>query len=168
MWAYFCWLQKSWVCCLILKTMPSCPGLTPKLHSTIGLTPGSVEHPPLHQWKASRGGHLHFKEKTFSKSVNTFDNNHMRLLLKVFADLEKVFSLKWRCPPREAFHWWRGECSADPEVRLIVECSVGVSPGKEGIVLRIKRQTQDFWSPQKQAHIDYQAHLKSTKSEHRK
>ena len=24
-----------------------------------------------------RGGHLHFKEKTFSKSANTFDNNHM-------------------------------------------------------------------------------------------
>ena len=62
----------------------------------------------------------------------------------------------------------RGEGSADPAVRLIVECSVGVSPGQEGIVLRIKGQTQDFWSQQKQAHIDYQAHLKSTKSEHRK
>ena len=73
MWAYFCWLQKSWVCCLILKTMSSCPGLTPMLHSTIGLTSGSVERSPIHQWKASRGGHLHFKEKTFSKSVNTFD-----------------------------------------------------------------------------------------------
>ena len=45
------------------------------LHSQ---TAGSVEHSPLHQWKASRGRHLHFKEKTFSKSVNTFDNNHMR------------------------------------------------------------------------------------------
>ena len=77
MWAYFCWLQKSWVCCLILKTMPSCPGLTPMLHSTISLTAGSVEHSPLHQWKASHGGHLHFKEKTFSKSANTFHNNHM-------------------------------------------------------------------------------------------
>ena len=32
---------------------------------------------PLHQWKASHGGHLHFKEKTFSKSANTFDNNRM-------------------------------------------------------------------------------------------
>ena len=30
---------------------------------------------------------------------------------------------------------------ADPAVRPIVECSVGVSPGQEGIVLRIKRQT---------------------------
>ena len=30
--------------------------------------------------------------------------HHMRLLLKVFADLEKVFSLKWRCPLQEAFH----------------------------------------------------------------
>ena len=35
---------------------------------------------PLHQWKAAHGGHLHFKEKTFSKSVNTFDNNHMQCL----------------------------------------------------------------------------------------
>ena len=34
-----------------------------------------------------------------------FKKRHlMRLLLKVFADLEKVFSLKWRCPPWEAFH----------------------------------------------------------------
>ena len=62
MWAYFCWLQISWVCRLILKTMPSCPELTPTLHSTIGLTAGSAERTPLHQWKASRGGHLHFKE----------------------------------------------------------------------------------------------------------
>ena len=76
MWAYFCWLQISWVCRLILKTMHSYPGLTPTLHSTIGLTAGSVEHSPLHQWMASHGGHLHFKEKTFSKSANTFDNNH--------------------------------------------------------------------------------------------
>ena len=37
----------------------------------------------------------------------------------------------------------------DPAVRPIVECSVGVSPGQEGIVLRIKWQTQDFWSQQK-------------------
>ena len=72
MWAYFCWLQISWVCRWILKTMSSCPGLTPMLHSTIGLTAGSSER--------ARGGHPHFKEKTFSKSVNTFDNNHMRCL----------------------------------------------------------------------------------------
>ena len=36
-----------------------------------------------------------------------------------------------------------------------------MSPGQEGTDLRIKRQTQDFWSQQKQAYIDYQAHLKS-------
>ena len=41
------------------------------------------------------------------------------------------------------------ERSADPAVRPIVECSIGVSPGQEGIVLRIKRQTQDFCSQQK-------------------
>ena len=62
---------------LTLKTMPSCPGLTPTLHSTIGLIAGSAELSPLHQWKASRGGHLHFKEKSFSKSANTFNNNSM-------------------------------------------------------------------------------------------
>ena len=36
----------------------------------------------------------------------------------------------------------------DPAVRPIVECRIGVSPEQEGIVLRIKRQTQDFWSQQ--------------------
>ena len=92
MWVYFCWLQKSWVCRLSLKTMPSCPGLTPTLHSTIGLTAGSVEHSPLHQWKASGGGHLHFKEKTFSKSVNTFDNNHMLCLFFIWT---LTLTLKW-------------------------------------------------------------------------
>ena len=57
------------------------------------------------------------------------------LLSKVFTDLEKALSLKWGCPPREAFHWRRGERSADPAVRPIVECSIGVSPGEEDIVL---------------------------------
>ena len=92
MWACFFRVQKSWVCLLILKTMPSCPGLTPTLHSTICLTAGSVEHSPLHQWKASHGGHLHFKERTFSKSVNTFDNNHMRCLFFIWWHLP---TLKW-------------------------------------------------------------------------
>ena len=92
MWAYFCWLQISWVCCCILKTIYSCPGLTPMLHSTIGLTAGSVEHSPLHQWKASGDGHIHFKEKTFSKSVNTSDNNHMRCLFFIWWHL---LTLKW-------------------------------------------------------------------------
>ena len=32
----------------------------------------------------------------------TKQRHHM--LSKVFADLEKVFSLKWRCPPWEAFY----------------------------------------------------------------
>ena len=58
-----------------LKTMPSCPGLTPMLHSTIGLTAISAECYPRHQSKASLDGHLHFKENTFSKSANTFNNN---------------------------------------------------------------------------------------------
>ena len=70
---------------LILKTMSSCPGLTPMLHSTIGLTAGSAECSPLHQWKASCGGHLHFKERTFSKSANAFYNdNHMWCLFLIW------------------------------------------------------------------------------------
>ena len=92
MWAYFCRLQKSWVCRLILKTMPSCPGFTPMLHSTIGLTAGSAERSPLCQWKASHGGHLHFKEKTFSKSANTFDNNRMWCLFLIWWHLT---TLRW-------------------------------------------------------------------------
>ena len=92
MWVYFCWLQNSWICRWILKTMSSCPGLTPMLHSTIGLTAGSAESSALHQWKASRGGHPHFKEKTFSKSVNTYDNNHMRCLFFIWWHLP---TLKW-------------------------------------------------------------------------
>ena len=34
--------------------------------------------------------------------------------------------------------------STDPAIRPIMKGSVGVSPGQEGIVLRIKRQTLDF------------------------
>ena len=40
-----------------------------------------------------------------------------------------------------------------------VECSVGMSPGQEGAVLRVNQQTRDFWSQQKQAQLDSQAHL---------
>ena len=85
MWACFCWLQKSWVCHLILKSMPSCPGLIPMLHSTIGPITGSVEHSLPHQWKPSCGGHLHFRERTFSKSATTFvNNNHMWYLFLIW------------------------------------------------------------------------------------
>ena len=72
------------------------------------------------------------------------------LLVKVFSELKKVLSLKWRNPLWEVFSWW-GECSADPEIKPIVECSVGMSPGQKCAVLR---QTQDFTSQQKQAHLD--------------
>ena len=54
-------------------------------HSTICLTPGSVEHSTLHQRKTSRGAHLHFRENTFSKFVTTFNNhNHMWCLLLIW------------------------------------------------------------------------------------
>ena len=46
----------------------------------------------------------------------------------------------------------RGECCADPAVRPLVECSIGVSPGQEGIVLRIKRQTGSLESAEVDSH----------------
>ena len=102
MWAYFCWLQKSWVCRLILKTMPSCPGLTPMLHSPISLTAGSVDHSLLYPWKASHGGHLHFKERTFSKSANTFNNLLWCLLFFFFFFLFVVnFVIHWNETARD-------------------------------------------------------------------
>ena len=61
---------------LTIKTMPSCLGLTPMLYSTISLISGSAERSSLHQWKASCDGHLHIRERTFSKSANNFDNNN--------------------------------------------------------------------------------------------
>ena len=93
MWACFCLIQKPWVCCLTIKTMPSCLGLTPTLYSTIGLIAGSAEHSPLHQWKASRVGHLHLRERTFSKSANNFENiNHVWCFFLIWWHLT---ILKW-------------------------------------------------------------------------
>ena len=81
-WACFCWLQKSWVCCLTFKTVPSCPGLIPTLHSTISLIAGSAEHSPPHQLKTSHGGFLHFKKRTWNfNSENTLTNNNHTWLL---------------------------------------------------------------------------------------
>ena len=47
-------------------------------------------------------------------------------------------------------HVW-DEPKYDPEIKPIVECSVGMSPGQKCAVLR---RTQDFSSQQKQAHLD--------------
>ena len=82
-WACFCWLRKLWVCPLTLKTATSCPGLIPMVHSTIGLIAGSAEHSPPRQLKTSHGEFLHFKERTFFSSENTFTNNHMWLLFLI-------------------------------------------------------------------------------------
>ena len=92
MWVYFCWLQISWVCCCILKTISSCPGLTPMLHSTIGLTAGSAESSlfvsgrlPVVDIPTSR--------KRLSPSLwITFDNNHTRCLFFIWWHLP---TLKW-------------------------------------------------------------------------
>ena len=42
--------ELNWIYDVWLKTMSSCPGLTPMLHSTIGLTAGPEERSPLRQW----------------------------------------------------------------------------------------------------------------------
>ena len=76
-WACFCWLQKSWVCWLTLKTVPSCPALIPTLYSTMSLIAGSAEHSPPHQLKISHGRFLHFKERTFFNSVMMSNNRKM-------------------------------------------------------------------------------------------
>ena len=47
---------------------------------------------PSSSWKASCGRHLHFKKKTFSKSANTFDNNHMWCLFFIWWHLPTI---KW-------------------------------------------------------------------------
>ena len=47
---------------------------------------------PLSSWKDSCGGHRHFKKKTFSKSANTFDNNHMWCLFFIWWHLPTI---KW-------------------------------------------------------------------------
>ena len=47
---------------------------------------------PSSSWKASCGGHRHFKKKTFSKSANTFDSNHMWCLFYIWWHLP---TLNW-------------------------------------------------------------------------
>ena len=89
------------------------------------------------------------------------------VLVKVYAELKKVLPLKQKNPPCETFNWWWGEHSTDPAIRPIMECSIRMSLGQEGIVLNVKWQTQDFWSQQMQAHIDYQVYLKSKRWMHR-
>ena len=93
MWVCFCLLQKPWVCHLTLTTIPSYSGLIPKPHPTISLIAGSVKHACPHQWKASHHRCLHFRERTFSVSVTTFDNsNHMWCLFLIWWHLT---ILKW-------------------------------------------------------------------------
>ena len=78
--------------------------------------------------------------------------HRMWLLSKVFIDLGKVFSLKWGCPPREAFHWRRGECSADPAVypldlsELVLK-DPGRAPKMKGCCW-ITWIHQDSWPPE--------------------
>ena len=85
-------------------------------------------------------------------------------MIVVGGDIDRVkesLSLEMEKPTVGSLQLMKRECSSDPAIRPIVECSIRMSPGQEGIVLRVKQQTQDFLSQKKQAHIYYQAHLKS-------
>ena len=85
-------------------------------------------------------------------------------MIVVGGDIDRVkesLSLEMEKPTVGSLQLMKRECSSDPAIRPIVECSIRMSPGQEGIVLRVKQKTKDFWSQQKQAHIYYQAHLKS-------
>ena len=42
----------------------------------------------------------------------------------------------------------RGSTLETQQLDLIVEYGLGMGPGQESIVLRVKRQTRDFWSQQ--------------------
>ena len=73
-------------------------------------------------------------------------------MIVVGGDIDRVkesLSLEMEKPTVGSLQLMKRECSSDPAIRPIVECSIRMSPGQEGIVLRIKRQTQDFWSQQK-------------------
>lgn len=74
-----------------------------------------------------------------------------------FSEAEK--STMWNLPLKQ-----RGAL-AGPAIRLIVKCCVGISPEQEGIDLRVKQQTLDFRSQQKQALIVCQALLKNKSME---
>ena len=91
MWVYLSWLQNSWVCRLILKTMPSCPELTSVQHFTISITAGSVEHSLLINGRLPMVD-ISTSRKFFSKCVNTFDNNHMWCLFFIW---RHIAILKW-------------------------------------------------------------------------
>ncbi|CAI9180442.1 unnamed protein product [Rangifer tarandus platyrhynchus] len=84
--------------------MPSRPGLILTLHSTIGLIPGSLEHSPLHQLKASHGRFLHLKEKTFFNSVTYISDmssnvtqftKHMDKMIQAMDSPEASVTLLW-------------------------------------------------------------------------
>ena len=69
--------------------------------------------------------------------------HRMWLLSKVFTDLEKVFSLKWGCPPREAFHWRRGERSS------LATCVTHYFPGgtsSKEPACQCRRARRPIWS----------------------
>ena len=85
-------------------------------------------------------------------------------MIVVGGDIDRVkesLSLEMEKPTVGSLQLMKRECSSDPAIRPIVECSIRMSPGQKGVVLRVKWQTRDVWSQQKQAHVDYQAHLKS-------
>ena len=73
-------------------------------------------------------------------------------MIVVVGDIDRIkesLSLEMEKPTIGSLQLVKRECSSDPAIRPIVECSIGMSPGQEGIILRVKWQTQDLWSQQK-------------------
>ena len=69
--------------------MPSCPGFTPRLHFIIGLTAGSAEHSPLHQWKASMVD-ISTSRKLLSPSLGPYYQQLLFICVSIITWLEIV------------------------------------------------------------------------------
>ena len=72
-------------------------------------------------------------------------------MIVVVGDIDRIkesLSLEMEKPTIGSLQLVKRECSSDPAIRPIMEHRVRMSPGQESIVLRVKRQAQNFWSRQ--------------------
>ena len=77
--------------------------------------------------------------------------------------VEESLFFKMEKPTMESFQLMKRGVLCRPSNQTDCGMQHKNEPGQEGVVLRVKWQNWDFWSQQKQAHIDYQAHLKRKK-----
>ena len=78
-----------------------------------------------------------------------FKKTHHKIVVEGIRRLGESLFLKVEMSTMGSLPLMKRGALCRPSSYLIVEFSVGVSPGQEDIVLRIKGQTQDFWSQQK-------------------